>query len=158
MWQERSQGAGREGFVWELWERTERGCLVKSQRDHWAAAAGELRWLGVERFSLRQRAPETRIFAVPGRGRDASFTHAFSCLNRRKDVLKSNGYCVSMFCSSAAVLQCKLRGARCVQRHQDALQKHVYDRLTASLNESEARIPIPGTFPRSARGILRQRR
>ena len=137
---------------------TTEGLPSESTADYWAAGEGELRWLGVERFSLRQRAPETRIFAVPGRGRDASFNHAFSCLNSRKDVLKSNGYCVSMFCSSAAVLQRKLRGARCVQRHQDALQKHVYDRLTASLNESEARIPIPGTFPRSARGILRQRR
>lgn len=60
--------------------RAKRGCLVKSLRIHWAQArpAGELRWLGVESFSLRQLAPSTRIFTVSSRGQNASFTHAFA--------------------------------------------------------------------------------
>jgi hypothetical protein len=59
-------------------ERAKRGCLVKSRIIHWARVAAELRWLGVERFSLRQLAPRTRIFTALSRDQNASFTHAFA--------------------------------------------------------------------------------
>ena len=83
---------------------------MKSQRDHWGAAAGGLRWLGVEGLSLRQRAleAETRMFAVSRRGQDASFTHAFLCLNKSRDARIFNGGHVHVFCKFLAISQRKL--------------------------------------------------